>query len=212
MSDSIVHFAFVVEGKGEVEAAPALVRRICYEVLSFYALTTTQPVRVTKTTLIRPGELERAIRLAQIANGGGPVVVLLDADEDCPAVLGPSLKARANGIVEQQALSVIIPKYEFETWFLTAAESLRGARGLRDDLQAPPHPETIRGAQTMADAQHAARQSLPPTVDQAALVHHMDLQAARSCRSFDRLCREIERLIRTPDAARTPTSAGRSPH
>lgn len=34
-----------------------------------------------------------------------------------------------------------------------------------------------------------------PSVDQAALVAAMDMTAARPCRSFDRLCREIERLV-----------------
>jgi hypothetical protein len=37
-----------------------------------------------------------------------------------------------------------------------------------------------------------------PSVDQAALVAGMDLSSARSCKSFDRLCREVARLLDIP--------------
>jgi hypothetical protein len=130
----IVHFGFVIEGKGEVEAIPLLIRRICNELLGMYALRTTQPVRITRSRLVREGELERAIRLAHINNHAqGPVLVVLDADDDP----GPRLKARALAVTQSQSVSIVIPNYEFETWFLTAAESLSGKKGLRERLD--PH-------------------------------------------------------------------------
>jgi hypothetical protein len=41
----------------------------------------------------------------------------------------------------------------------------------------------------------ASNRKYSPTVDQAALVSGMDLIAARSCKSFDRLCRKIEQVV-----------------
>jgi hypothetical protein len=196
MPGDILHFAFVIEGKGEVGAVPLLVRRICNEVLGTYALRTSQPVRITKSRLVREGELERAIRLAQLNNHAkGPVLVVMDADEDCPAVLGPSLKSRAHAIALPHAVSIVIPKCEFEAWFLAAAQSLSGRRGLREGLSPPPDPTAIRGAKEWLSRNMAPGRMYSPSVDQAALVAGMDLTAARSCRSFDRLCREIERLV-----------------
>ena len=196
MPDSVVQFGFVIEGKGEVGALPALTRRICNELFERYAVKTTKPIRITKSKLIRAGELERAIRLAQINNEpGGPVVVVLDADEDCPAMLGPSLKSRALPYARRHGVAIVIPKFEFETWFLTAARSLGGLRGLRSGLVPPADPEAIRGAKEWLGRNMMPGRSYSPTIDQAALVAGMDLVAARSCRSFDRFCREVGRLI-----------------
>jgi len=201
VSGDIIHFGFVVEGKGEIDAVPLLVRRICNDILGMYAVRTTRPVEITKSRLVRAGELERAIRLAQrIALG--PVLVILDADEDCPAILGPELKSRSIAIIPPQNVSVVIPKCDFETWFIAAAQSLSGKRGLRRELLPPSDPEAIRGAKEWLSRNMVPGRKYSPSIDQAAFVAGMDLVAARSCRSFDRLCREIERLICAPEAGR----------
>jgi hypothetical protein len=198
MPGDIVHFSFVVEGEGEEGAAPLLVRRICAEVLQFLAMKTARPVRVPRGKLVRPAELERAIRLARIRNRSeGPVLVLLDADEDCPAELGPRLKSSALAICEPEAVSIVIPRFEFEAWFLAAARSLSGKRGLREGLTPPDDPEGIRGAKEWLSRNMVPGRKYKETVDQAALVQAMDLRAAQSCKSFERLCREIERLVRS---------------
>ncbi len=90
---------------------------------------------------------------------------------------------------------MVIPNFEFETWFVASAESLSGKRGLREDLVSPPEPEGIRGSKEWLSKNMEIGRSYSPTVDQAALVSAMDLGAARSCKSFDRLCREVKRLV-----------------
>src|SRR4051794_26679523 len=108
MPGSIFKFGFVVEGHGEVEAAPLLVRRICTEVLGFFMFETTRPVRVSRSKLVRSGEFERALKLAFGAvEGAGAVLVLLDADDDAPCVLGPSLKHRALSIAQSNRVSIV---------------------------------------------------------------------------------------------------------
>jgi hypothetical protein len=196
MPDEILHFGFVIEGQGEVAAVPLLIRRICNELLGFYALQTTAPVRVTKSRLLREGELERAVQLAMLQNGGrGPILVILDADEHCPAQLGPSLISRVLPLAARHGAAIIIPEYEFETWFLASAESLGGKRGLREGLTPPLHPETIRGAKEWLNRNMAPGQKYSPTIDQAALVALMDLNAAKSCKSFARLYRVLAGLV-----------------
>lgn len=200
MPGEIVRIGLIVEGDGEVDAVPILIRRICYEVFEFFAFETTPPFRIGRSKVGRKGELERAIQFVQ-KRTRGPILVIVDADDDCPAILGPDLKSRSLAIIPHQRLSVVIPKYEFETWFITAAESLSGKRGLREGLLPPAHPEAIRGAKEWLNRNMVPGRRYSQTIDQAALAAGMDLAAARACRSFDRLCREIERLIRPPGIA-----------
>ena len=61
---SPVRIASVVEGHGEVEAVPLLLRRFAAQwdpSVSFEAL---KPVRIARSKLLKQGELERAIELA----------------------------------------------------------------------------------------------------------------------------------------------------
>ncbi len=194
MPADIVHFGFIVEGTGEVGAIPLLIRRICNEILGVFALRTMPPVRITKSRLIRAGELERAIRLIQ-ARTSGPILVIVDADDDCPAALSLDLKMRSFAIVPSQSIGVVIAKREFESWFIAASQSIGGRRVLRQYLFSPPDPEAIRGAKEWLSRNMVPGRTYSPSIDQAALVAGMNLVAARSSKSFDRLCREIERLI-----------------
>jgi Domain of unknown function (DUF4276) len=196
MSADVVRLGLIIEGDGEEPAVPNLIRKICGEVLGFYALKIMRPVRISRSKLLRDGELEKAIRYVQMQTLG-PILVLVDADDDCPATLGPDLKSKSIAVAGHPNVSVVMPKYEFETWFIAAVQSLSGKRGLRQDLVPPTDPESIRGAKEWLRKNMARGKTYSPSIDQVAFVAGMDLTAARSCRSFDRLCREIERLVRS---------------
>src|SRR5689334_17817946 len=126
MSTKLFTFASVIEGFGEVDAVPLLIRRICNQLLESYTVKTVPPIRIPRSKIIRQGELERAVRLAKINNSGGPVLVLFDADGDCPAELGPRLKSWARAITRSDDVSIVIAMHEFEVWLLAAAHSLSG--------------------------------------------------------------------------------------
>ena len=94
------------------------------------------------------------------------------------------------------AISVVVAKREYEAWFLAGADSLRGCRNVSDTAVAPPDPESIGGAKRYLE-QHV----LVPgavyreTVDQPALTDALDPDAARAAPSFDKLCRDLHRLL-----------------
>lgn len=67
----------IVEGDGEVEAVPVLIRRIASEIAPFDVTTVLRPIRVPRQRIVKPGELERYSRLA--AHLGG--------DDGCPLVV-----------------------------------------------------------------------------------------------------------------------------
>jgi hypothetical protein len=185
----------VVEGHGEVESVPCLLRRIAQQFDPSLTIVIPRPVRVPKSKLLKPGELERAVELAalNIAQKGG-IAVILDSDEDGPAQLGPQLSARVRSARADLPSMVVLAKWEFESWFLAAAESLGGRRGLPADLASPDQPEEIQGAKEWL-TRHVPRGAYSSTVDQLSLTRAVDLAIARRASSFDRCYREATRLL-----------------
>lgn len=142
-----VTIASIVEGHGEVRALPELLRRIAAEIDPGTNLSLPRPYRINRSSLVRPGRLEAVVEIqGDRVTGAGGVLVLIDADEDCPAHLGPELLTRAQAARPDRKVAVVLAKYEFEAWFLAAAPSLAGRRGLPDALESPPDPEAIQGA------------------------------------------------------------------
>jgi hypothetical protein len=159
------------------------------------ALDILKPIRQPRDRLVKAGELERAVELAALnVRPAGGVIVLLDSDDDCPAILGPELLKRAQLAALGLPVFVILPQREFEAWFLAAAESLRGQRGLPAGLEPPQNPEGVRGAKEwLRNRTHEHAYS--PTIDQPALAAIMDLNQARAAASFDKCYRDLKALM-----------------
>jgi uncharacterized protein DUF4276 len=187
----------IVEGHGEIEAVPVTIRRIANLVAPKLALKIHPPFRVPRNRLVKPDELERSVELAaRRAGREGAILIVLDGDDECPAILGPELLARAQKARSDIPIKVVLAKREFEAWFLAAAESLRGRRGLAGDLEAPSDPEAIRGAKEWLTARLGTGQRYVETLDQPALAAVFDLERARrGAPSFDKLFRDVLHLI-----------------
>ncbi|MFE9723137.1 DUF4276 family protein [Streptomyces sp. NPDC005794] len=198
-----VVIASVVEGDGEVKALPKLLHRIAGE-LGVWDLRVLKPMRVPRSQLVRTGGIEGAV-LQQAAlmprpsdGGGGGVLVLLDADDDCPAALGPELLARARQARADVAVSVVLPCREYESWFLAAASSLAGVHGFPDGMACPVSPdEKPRDAKGWLTHRRGTQHPrYKPVIDQAPLTSAMDLSLARAnSPSFDKLYRDVSRLL-----------------
>lgn len=193
----MITIASVVEGEGEVTALPRLLYKLAAE-LGVVHLRTPVPFRRNRGSLVAPGGIERAVAsVALRITGAGGVLVLLDADDDCPADLGPVLLARAKSARPDVHVSVVLAMREFEAWFLAAAPSFAGALGVPEDLASPPQPEEVRGAKEWLTGHRSIGRPYKPTVDQAQLVSAFDVKLAREhSPSFDKLYREIMALLR----------------
>jgi hypothetical protein len=155
----------------------------------------TTTLRVPKSRLLKPGEMERTVDLAaRTLNGSGAVWVLIDGDEDCPAELGPTLLRRACQARSDVPIAVVIAKCEFEAWFLAAAASLRGQRGLSTTAEPPPEPEAVHDAKGWL-AERMASGHYSETRDQPAFAAQFDLHLARRADSFDKCYRDLVRLL-----------------
>ncbi|MGA2864204.1 MAG: DUF4276 family protein [Verrucomicrobiota bacterium] len=204
----MVRIASIVEGHGECEAVPILVRRIAQTLDPALAPSVHPVLRVPAARLLKQGEIERAVELAARKNSGqGGILVLLDCDDGCPAQEAPELLKRAVTARANLPVSVVMAKREYEAWFLAAAESLRGQRGLPADLIAPERPEDIRGAKEWLAEQMPRGQTYSESSDQPALTAVFDMNAARRADSFDKCYREIVRLL---NLLRDPNPKGRT--
>ncbi|WP_375755367.1 DUF4276 family protein [Corallococcus exercitus] len=187
----------IVEGHGEVVAAPVLVRRLAQWLAPEIHPDVLLPHRIPRGQLVKEDELRRAIELtARRVGDEGRILVLLDADKDLPCALGPRLLTWARAQRSNRLISVVVAQCEYEAWFLTAAESLRGQRGLPTSLSAPPQPERVRDAKGWLGSHMPSGYS--ETIDQPALTSIFDLEAARRADSFDKLVRDMGTLLNVP--------------
>lgn len=182
------HIIPIVEGHGEVEAVPILLRRIA-ESLGIFDAKVGKPIRCPRDKVVKEGELERALELAaKKVEGRGQVLVLIDAGSDCPAELGPTLERRAKRARGDIPSVVVLAKKEFEAWFLASVTSLR------PDATPPPDVEGIQGAKERLSLLIGLPYS--ETADQPAFAAQFDMDSARcNSPSFDKCWRAVESLL-----------------
>lgn len=191
----MITVAAIVEGDGEVAALPALLRRLGEWRTPDIYTQVLPPIRVHRDRFLnRDEEFRRHILLAAAKCGqDGWILVLLDADDDCPKDLGKRILDRARAYVPHRRVSVVLANREYEAWFIAAAESLDGSRGFSF------HPDDVIEAECPRDAKgwvkaRIAGGAYRETTDQAAFSARMDLrQAYDRSRSFRKLCSEWDK-------------------
>lgn len=192
----------IVEGHGEVSAVPILLRRIGEQSPDTDYIDVPQPIRTKRDRFIRKDEEFRRMLLLAAAKAGqdGKILILLDADDNCPAQLGPQTLERAQQIVGHIEVSVVIAKQEYEAWFIAAISSLAGQRGLQDLIDVPDEPEAIGGAKEWLTDRMDGSRAYRETLDQPAMSQLFDIEAAQEhSPSFDKLFREVTRLCEIQD-------------
>jgi hypothetical protein len=195
----------VVEGHGEAGSVRILLQRV-WEFLEGEYVGVLQPVRQPRGRLVQEEGPKKAncLALKALRDGPGPpdpplVLILIDADEDCPVELGPRLLALAKEAAGGTDVSCVVVKVEYETWFAASAESLASFLELPPGFAASESPESSRHGRAWVE-QRFQGGKYSETRDQPAITAAMDLGLCRGrSPSFDKLCRELEkRLIRSP--------------
>ena len=181
----------VVEGHGEVHALPVLLRRFA-ERCGVYDLQVPEPIRVSRDRFLnRDEEFGPKVALAGLKAGAdGLVLIVLDADDDCPVTLAQEVSARAATQTRGASCSVVLANREYESWLIAAAPSLGGKRGLPQAVEQPNNSEAIRDAKGWLSERMVANSgsAYRPVVDQAPLSAVVDLDGAlANSRSLRRL-------------------------
>lgn len=190
-------FAPIIEGHGEEEALRVLINTIIAATNSYVYPLIVAPYRVPWGTLVNvEGELERYAAMA--IRDGGPhtrLIVVLDADDRCPAELGPMLLGRLNARFPNNPASVNVADREYESWFMASAESIARHVGSTHIFELPSPIETIRDARGWI-GRNILHRSYKETADQASFSSRIDVPIARGrSHSFNRLCLEVHRLL-----------------
>lgn len=184
--------ASIVEGQGDVSSVQKLIWRIAALETPGWLFQTPRSIWSPRSTLLRPGGLEHYVDLA--AKHGGGILILIDADKDCPRHLGAELLKRAQVARSDLPLGIVLAKHEYEAWFLAAAESLRGLNDLPDGFSRPENPEGIRGAKEHMEK--FMRRKYRVKSDQPEFTKRFDLdQAHHYSRSFRKCYKEVKRLL-----------------
>lgn len=194
----------IVEGHGEVEAVPILLRRIARYVGITEPLRINPPIRVKSSAFLNTRDdrdFRRYVNAAALkaVQEKGKVLIVLDCDDSdtCPAKLGPSLLSRAKNVRSDVDYLVVLARREYESWFIAAAESLRGFCGLPLDLSTPMDTSGIRDAKGwLGKRMDAAHGPYDPITHQADFTRRFDLEQARSNDSFDRMLRRLTIFLR----------------
>ncbi|HEY3325736.1 MAG TPA: DUF4276 family protein [Novimethylophilus sp.] len=189
--------ASIVEGDGEVAALPVLIRRLMeWQKPGRYA-DMPPPIRVHRDRFLnKDEEFRRHLLLAAGKCGeNGCILVLLDADDDCPATRGIDILTRAQAVVPHRRISVVLANREYEAWFIAAAQSLHGHRGFEFNAAEAINAELPRNAKGWLGERMSSK-AYRETTDQPAFSALMDLQQAfNNSRSFRKLYDELKKQI-----------------
>ena len=184
----------IVEGHGEVEALPVLLRRLRDEANALVEIE--RPIRQPRNQLASEPGVMKAVEVARRQHACEAILVVFDGDRDCPAELGPKVQGWATAAAGGLPCEVVLPHREYEAWFLAAIESLRSHALIRPDAAPLADPEQPRGAKERLRERVAEGKAYSPTAHQAPLSASLCLELAyRRSRSFRKLTTSFGSLL-----------------
>lgn len=172
------HLASIVEGHGEVQALRVLIHKL------FPDWQVSTPIRCTKGEITehKPRFVSH-LKLAQAnirENGAdGLVLVLIDADDDCPAEISRRITPRVSQEIESPSL-IAVAKRCYESWLIAGNTDFNGN-----------DPECLNGKRWIK--QRDPRYN--PRIHQPGYTSRLDIDLAiQRSRSFAYLCSRLKTL------------------
>ena len=160
----------IVEGHGEESAVPVLFRRLAVEAFDApAAVNVLAPIRVSRAKICScSDDFIRLLRIANInAGDDGYVVILFDSDDDCPVEVADLVRTKSREVLGHDRVMCVVAHREFESWYIAAAESLSGVRGLGALAEPSAADLAVRGAKEWLSARMVGRKKYDPQIDQA---------------------------------------------
>lgn len=188
----MINIVSIVEGDGEVAALPILLRRINEWKNPEVLCNVFRPIRVRREQFLNREDIfvKQLQIAAALAEDDGWVLILLDADDDCPKELASQVWQRAIKVIPHRRVSVVLANREFEAWFIASVESFNGRRGFVLGGAVAPDAETIRGGKEWL-SKHIPDGKYHEVTDQPAFAALINLEKVHEkSRSFRKLCKE----------------------
>jgi len=185
----------IVEGHGEVQAGPELIRRIVQRA-GRYDIEVRSGYRIPRSQLREPEKLQYILEAAYVQYKPDLIVVLFDADDDCPKRLNDELKPICS---EAATVSMVVAaNREYEAWFLGSIRSLRWHCSVRPDAAEYTDPEIPRNAKGVLESRMT--EPYAETLHQRKMSGVMALdEAYNNCRSFRHLCDRLLAAVQPRD-------------
>ena len=189
----------VVEGDGDAAALPPLLVRILLEKYSRPDVIVAQGKSQVVTTKGRSNletKLDTFLRYAQANPDCGAILILLDADDDCPVALAQQLSQRCREIGTRCPVQIVCACRSYESWFLASLDTIKGQSIIPDTAVFTGDAEAIANPKQWLTDQMPPGRAYKETADQPSLTSRIDLDLAHAnSRSFRRLCHAVEQLL-----------------
>lgn len=196
----------VVEGVGEKYAIPALCNKLLREYNRYDIHVDNEPIEAKgRSGFTKAGGLERLAQLAWSRPDCAAVLILVDADGDCPETFAQEFTKRLLTVGVRCPVVTVVVKEEYEAWFLAsldtiAGKDLQGNPGLPASTRYTGDAEGKRGVKEWLTAQFPGSRAYTENADQLAMTRLIDPTLARAnSRSFRRLCHAIEQILDAVD-------------
>jgi Domain of unknown function (DUF4276) len=189
-----VFIAPIVEGHAEVKAVERLLHRIWNEVVGGPdRLQVLEPFRPKRDQVLQADgvalgrEVQKAVIKLQVkrqreVGSTGLVLLLFDAEKECPARLGPQLLQTACSTRPDVPIACVLANQMFENWVIAGSETLRGVNGLPNPLPAVLDVEAISGKGWIKEQLRSVdrNRAYSETIDAPQYVQQMNVLAARN--------------------------------
>ena len=137
----------VVEGPGDVAALPELLGRILLERFNRTDVIVAQGKSRVVTANGRQkleSKLENFLQHAQNKPECDAILVLLDADDDCPVNLAQGILKRCEQLGLTSPVEIVCAHRSYESWFLASLDTIKGQRGISDTAALSQDAEDIQ--------------------------------------------------------------------
>lgn len=182
----------VVEGYGDAQAVPALMRNTLYanEIFDVHVL---KPYRLGELTAIKR-DFPRHYQL--ISGEGEPVFWVLDCDDGCAKDEVAALRTMAGNLGHLAPIEFSFVVKEYESLFLAERHALVAEFPALANVPFPNDPEAIRGAKEWISRQLPIGIAYKPTIHQRDITVRMELGSLRaSSASFRHFEKALLRLV-----------------
>lgn len=203
----------IVEGDGELKAAPKLLSKALlhierYDVSPGRTQNTGGRAKLLRSERrsAKDRRFEDYIERAYREPNEDAVLVLLDADNDCPVTLAKQLASRVIAYGARRPTAIVVAHRMYEAWFLACGPALVGCAlpgcPAFDETFVVPNSsdKTTRGPKAHIEKHLPRDRGYKETQDPEILTSWLDIEMARqNSRSFQRFLSAVQQLLSAID-------------
>lgn len=187
----------LVEGPGDVTAAPVLLRKLLQKT-NTYDWIPGDPMKVGELPALRKKlrNFAEALRIKMHEGKCHGVLVLLDLEDGCPRTEAWALAADFAAFGLPYPVAVVFAHREYEEWLVASLPTIApNVSSLPDELQRDYPIEGKRGVKEWITRQMPTGTIYKETTDQAGFTALLEIDLALECRSFRRLYKAVSEII-----------------